>query len=141
MQYIRAVDRASLNKKLIDALEKLPNVKLFFNHKLTGADFNRNIAWFQPRRDDAKAKPSDRRSEEIEISFDLLIGADGAHSATRNHLMRATRMTYQQEYIDTLWCEFEIPAGEEGVWKISPGHLHIWPGSEHMFIAIPSKVS
>ena len=75
-------------------------------------------------------------------------------------------MDYKQEYIDTLWCEFHIdPAtakdpslagintkvAEAGTsdkhsgdpdfdnkFKISPHHLHIWPGRTHMFIAIPS---
>ena len=30
-----AADRGELNKTFLDALEKFPNVKLFFNHKLT----------------------------------------------------------------------------------------------------------
>ena len=30
-----AADRGELNKTLLDALEEFPNVKLFFNHKLT----------------------------------------------------------------------------------------------------------
>lgn len=87
-------------------------------------------------------------SKEIEISFDLLIGADGAHSAARQQLMKYTRIDYQQEYIDTLWCEFTIspvvdPNKEisESNFRISAHHLHIWPGKQHMFIAIPSLVS
>jgi len=30
-----AADRGELNKTFLDALEQFPNVKLFFNHKLT----------------------------------------------------------------------------------------------------------
>lgn len=81
--------------------------------------------------------PSDR-APEIEVSFDYLIGADGAHSAARFHMMKFARVDYQQEYIDTLWCEFHIPASEKGDFRISPNHLHIWPGREFMFIALPS---
>jgi len=50
-------------------------------------------------------------------------------------------MDYQQEYINTLWCEFRIAPRKtvDGVdFKISPNHLHIWPAGEFMFIAIPS---
>lgn len=60
--------------------------------------------------------------------------------------MKYLRMDYQQEYIDTLWCEFTIDAqkqiGEDPAsrFKISPNHLHIWPGKDFMFIAIPSTV-
>ena len=150
-QYIQAVDRASLNKRLLDALEKLPNVTLHFNHKLTGADFNKSIAWFEqhgnatktdhaqhPTQNDALWHDQ-QRATEISVAFDLLIGADGAHSATRYHLMKFARLDYQQEYIDTLWCEFHIaPRSSDSSFAIDPNHLHIWPGGSFMFIAIPS---
>lgn len=78
-----------------------------------------------------------------------MIGADGAHSAVRYHMMKFQRMNYQQEYIDTLWCEFRIDPRAEtpgtidplAKFRISPNHLHIWPGKDFMFIAIPSDVS
>ncbi len=146
VQSIFAIDRGGLNKALLDELESMPNIKFFFNHKLTGADFKKNKAWFTISR--GKTSTSGTRDEEIEIDFDFLIGADGAHSAARYHLMKYTRMDYQQEYIDTLWCEFHIEArkvrlGEdpESRFHISPHHLHIWPGKDFMFIAIPSFVS
>jgi kynurenine 3-monooxygenase len=144
------VDRGRLNTILLDELEKTPNVTIFFNHKLTGADFKNNRAWFERRTptdtvgtfqatsgDDDKSI-NVRRAPEVEVPFDLLIGADGAHSATRFHLMKYARMDYQQEYIDTLWCEFTIKPTEDGQFSISPNHLHIWPGQEFMFIALPS---
>ncbi|KAJ8120601.1 hypothetical protein O1611_g10326 [Lasiodiplodia mahajangana] len=138
---IFAVDRAGLNKRLLDILDDMPNVKFCFNHKLTGADFKRRKAWFEFRD---HTTTSDRPAE-IEIDFDFMIGADGAHSAVRYHLMKFTRMNYNQEYIDTLWCEFQIKPNEvsngqsaESKFRISPNHLHIWPGKEFMFIAIPS---
>lgn len=122
----------------------MPNVKLFFNHKLTGADFQSRRAWFEAR--DTTMIPNSR-PREIEVTFDLMIGADGAHSAVRYHLMKFTRMDYQQEYIDTLWCEFRIQPrevesgnGNGPQFRISPNHLHIWPGKDFMFIAIPSEV-
>ncbi|PNY24899.1 Kynurenine 3-monooxygenase [Tolypocladium capitatum] len=140
---IYAIDRSDLNSRLLDILDSMPNVKLFFNHKLTGADFRTHRAWFEAR--DRDASPNDR-PREIEITFDLMIGADGAHSAMRYHLMKFSRMDYQQEYIDTLWCEFQLSAREtgpkDGPWakfRISPNHLHIWPGKDFMFIAIPSE--
>ncbi|KAG9241233.1 kynurenine 3-monooxygenase-like protein [Calycina marina] len=143
-----AADRGELNKILLDGLEQFPNVKLFFNHKLTGADFKNKKAWFEiqdTNQPDAKIRqkqsPQQARNQEVEIHFDFMIGADGAHSATRYHLMKYVRMDYQQEYIDTLWCEFTIPPNTKGPskWAISPNHLHIWPAKDFMFIAIPSS--
>ncbi|KAL9589861.1 MAG: hypothetical protein Q9203_001316 [Teloschistes exilis] len=149
-RYIRAVDRAALNKRLLDYLEKMPNVALHFNHKLTGADFKNNTAWFEqrliPKKDHAQ-NPTDHgstqsdhdRPREISVDFDFLIGTDGAHSAARYHMMKYARLSYQQEYIDTLWCEFHIsPSASDSSYMISPNHLHIWPGGSLMFIAIPS---
>ncbi|KAI4276881.1 MAG: hypothetical protein LQ337_002179 [Flavoplaca oasis] len=149
-RYIQAVDRAMLNKLLLDYLEQMRNVTLHFNHKLTGADFNKNAAWFEqrvvPRKDhaqnptgNASTQPNKDRPEEITVDFDFMIGADGAHSAARFHMMKFARLAYQQEYIDTLWCEFHInPRSSDSSFAISPDHLHIWPGGSFMFIAIPS---
>ncbi|RYP63114.1 hypothetical protein DL770_009454 [Monosporascus sp. CRB-9-2] len=141
---IFAVDRAGLNRRLLDILEAMPNVKFFFNHKLTGADFKRCKAWFEVRR----STDSTDRPREIEVNFDFMLGADGAHSAVRYHLMKFTRMDYQQEYIDTLWCELQIKpteksrySGIDSRFRISPNHLHIWPGKQFMFIAIPSETN
>ena len=125
----------------------MPNVKFFFRHKLTGADLREHKAWFEVL---SRKSPEDSvavQNEEVEVDFDFLIGADGAYSAARFHMMKYTRMDYQQEYIDTLWCEFSIPPKDskdskdfESAFRISPHHLHIWPGKEFMFIAIPSLV-
>ncbi|KXL43522.1 hypothetical protein M433DRAFT_110387 [Acidomyces richmondensis BFW] len=149
-RYIRAVDRANLNKLLLDELEGLHNVKFFFNHKLTGADFQKRRAWFEQnfcRSDKDKQTRTNERPKEIEVAFDLILGCDGAHSSVRYHMMKFVRMNFEQTYIDTLWCEFTIPAatststatlkGSSG-YAISPNHLHIWPGADKMFIAIPS---
>ncbi|PGH13875.1 hypothetical protein AJ80_06144 [Polytolypa hystricis UAMH7299] len=153
-RFINAIDRTALNGVLLDELEKTPNVKLFFNHKLTGADFRNKKAWFEredpndPNMGAFKATSDNEdddktinvsRAPEVEVPFDFLIGADGAHSAARYHLMKYTRMDYKQEYIDVVWVELQIPPSEEtNDFRISPNHLHIWPGREFMFIALPS---
>ncbi|KAK7961677.1 kynurenine 3-monooxygenase [Apiospora aurea] len=144
---IYAADRAELNKALLDILEKMPNVKFYFNHKLTGADFKRKVAWFEVQNSEkSSSKSSAGRAKEVEVSFDFMLGADGAHSSVRYHLMKYTQMDYQQEYIDTLWCEFQISPNRRRKsehpmerFLISPYHLHIWPGKQFMFIAIPSE--
>ena len=159
-KHINAVDRANLNKLLLDELDELPNVKLHFNHRLTGADFRKRKAWFEktsPRSaqtaDGAQEQQNQgspaSRPKEVEVDFDLILGCDGAHSNVRHHLMKYVRMDYEQSYIDTIWCEFTIPpttnlpldarteSARDG-FATSPNHLHIWPGTDKMFIAIPS---
>ena len=155
-RFQRAVDRADLNKRLLDEVEGMSNVKLHFDHKLTGADLRKRKAWFEqtasrepPTADGAQVRQEKggARDREIEVDFDLILGCDGAHSSVRYHMMKAVRMNYEQSYIDTLWCEFTIqpaastsattPSAKDG-FATSPNHLHIWPNDHNMFIAIPS---
>ncbi|KAK4939881.1 kynurenine 3-monooxygenase, mitochondrial precursor [Elasticomyces elasticus] len=134
-RFQRSVDRAGLNRVLLDHLDSLPNVKFFFQHKMTGADFHKKKAWFEIKD---RADSVYDRAREIEVDFDLLIGADGAHSAARYHMMKYARTDYHQEYIDCLWSEFTMPANDSGDFAISPNHLHIWPAGNFMFIALPN---
>jgi kynurenine 3-monooxygenase len=127
------MDRTGLNKTLLDHLEAMPNVKLIFNHKVVGVDFRKKVAWFEHR-----SKSPEEQGEEFEISFDLMIGADGAHSAVRYHLMKFVPMSFQQEYIDKLWCQFHVPPSPRGDFRIPPNYLHIWPQDDSMFIALPN---
>ncbi|KAF2751725.1 FAD/NAD(P)-binding domain-containing protein [Sporormia fimetaria CBS 119925] len=129
-----ALDRTSLNKTLLDHLESMPNVKIFFNYKLVGADFKKKRAWFERH-----LSSDPERGTEFEVSFDFLIGADGAHSAVRYHLMKFEPMAYQQEYIDKLWCQFHVPPSSSGDYRIPPNYLHIWPQDDSMFIALPNE--
>ncbi|PVI02377.1 kynurenine 3-monooxygenase [Periconia macrospinosa] len=129
-----AMDRAGLNKTLLDKLEAMPNVRFFFNHKLISADFKKNLAWFERH-----GKSDDPvRGTEVEVKFELLIGADGAHSAVRYHLMKFVPMGYQQQYIDKLWCQFLVKPSSTGDFRLPPNYLHIWPQDESMFIALPN---
>ncbi|RMZ89092.1 hypothetical protein DV736_g3680, partial [Chaetothyriales sp. CBS 134916] len=130
-----SVDRAELNKLILNWIGAMPNVKLYFHHKLTGADFKNKKAWFEIQPNGSR---SSGRAPEIEVSFDFMIGADGAHSAVRHHMMKYARMQYEQIYIDCLWCEFTMSASKSGGFRISPNHLHIWPGGSFMFIALPN---
>lgn len=132
-----AIDRAVLTAALLDSLDRLPNVKLFFNHKLVSADFHSGTALVED---------GDWLSQATKVRFDIMLGADGAHSAVRCNMMKISRMDYQHEYLDVLWCEFRMKPGKvraDGscAWKISPDHLHIWPAGDSMFIAIPNKVT
>lgn len=144
-RYQRSIDRNELSKVLLDKLGTMPNVKIFFQKKLTGADFDSKKAWFE----DLCAKPKysrenpSRRAPEDEVHFDFMIGADGAHSAVRFHLMKFATVDYSQSYIDCLWSEFTMQpvlqsSRYPGGYQISPNHLHIWPAGSSMFIALPT---
>lgn len=146
-RFQRAVDRNRLNNILLDELAKHQNVKMNFNYKLTGADFDRQRAWFELK---TSTPDTGGRPREIEVKFDLVLGCDGAHSRVRYDMMKFVRMNFQQSYIDVMWCEFSVPlatsanssdeisASARDGFKTSPNHLHIWPSEDKMFIALPN---
>ncbi|KAE8329725.1 hypothetical protein BDV39DRAFT_202671 [Aspergillus sergii] len=129
-KFTNATDRSHLTNVLLDELERTTNISVFFSHKFTAANLNTNQAFFELRQGNLSPK-------HLAASFDLIIGADGAYSATRSQLMKHTPMDYQQKYDDIRWCEIQISERARPD-QLSPNHLHIWPGRESMFVAVPS---
>jgi kynurenine 3-monooxygenase len=80
-QCINSIDRADLNKDLLDQVEKLPNVKIRFRHKLLRADFDGKKLEFQV----------DGGRETLKADADFVVGADGAFSKVREQMMRIVR--------------------------------------------------
>ncbi|GAA5812052.1 hypothetical protein MFLAVUS_005501 [Mucor flavus] len=130
-EHINAVDRARLNELLLDAAEKMENVTVHFEHRLTQADIETNKLEFVVADGTTKT-----------YHTDLIIGADGAYSKLRSQMMRRMRMDYDQEYIDTGYCELSMPPakGPDGkpTFALDPNHLHIWPRHTFMLIALPN---
>ncbi|KAI9476320.1 MAG: hypothetical protein EXX96DRAFT_610133 [Benjaminiella poitrasii] len=131
-QHINAVDRARLNEILLDAAEKMDNVTIYFDHRLDQADLDENSLQFAINNSDEKKT----------YKVDLIIGADGAYSRTRSQMMRRMRMNYNQEYIDTGYCELLMPPAKDAdgnsTFALDPNHLHIWPRHTFMLIALPN---
>ncbi|TDL27357.1 FAD/NAD-binding domain-containing protein [Rickenella mellea] len=134
-QCINSIDRGLLNEGLIDEVQAAHNVRVFFLHKLTTADFDRRVLSLR------KSHPSG--DEDVDVTFDLCIGADGSYSNVRRQLMRFIRMDYQQVYIPHEYIELKMPPARDSngniLFPLDPNHLHIWPRSSFMLIALPNK--
>ncbi|KAL9093123.1 MAG: hypothetical protein Q9159_000482 [Coniocarpon cinnabarinum] len=98
-RFIRAADRGELNKALLDELDGFENVQMHFGFKIVRVEEENGSAVVEERGGNG---------EERSVEFDLLIGADGAHSTVRSALSKLTRLDFSQEYVDTMWCEFSI---------------------------------
>ncbi|KAL8723980.1 MAG: hypothetical protein Q9181_007042 [Wetmoreana brouardii] len=141
--------RTTIGNRLMLALCKEPNAKVFFGHKLVACDLNAKTAAFeciQPRDENnlglaegmtANEPHSERVKSKRTTGFDFIIGADGAHSLLRQQMMRQSNMDYQQSYIDALWCDFFMPPNLDGNHSLDPTFLHVWPNKESVFIALP----
>ncbi|KAG8878321.1 kynurenine 3-monooxygenase, mitochondrial precursor [Tulasnella sp. 331] len=132
-QCINSIERGRLNEELLDRATAHPSIRIFFQHKLTTADFDAKIATFDSAAD----------QRQVQSSFDLCIGADGSYSNVRRQLMRVVKMDYQQEYISHEYLELRMPPGpivnDQPTFLIDPNHLHIWPRHSFMLIALPNK--
>ncbi|XP_026563427.1 kynurenine 3-monooxygenase isoform X1 [Pseudonaja textilis] len=125
-QYILSIDRANLNKELLTAAEKYPNVKLYFEHKLLHCNVDSGLLTFSGPDQMTK-----------EITCDLIVGCDGAFSTVRKQFMRQTRFDYSQVYIPHGYLELKIPP-KNGDFAMEPNYLHIWPRNTFMMIALPN---
>ncbi|TIA90249.1 hypothetical protein E3P81_02552 [Wallemia ichthyophaga] len=111
----------------------LPNVSISFDAKIRSVQFDERVLHYEQNGATAAHK-----------DWDLVLGADGAHSVIRNQLMRVMRMDYAQEYIPHAYLELSIPAGPvDGLGRptflLDAHHLHIWPRQSFMLIALPNQ--
>ena len=102
-------------------------MNVIFDQKVTDIDF------------DAKElvivdEPSGRAQT---LSFEMLIGADGAGSRVRRSLIAKTGGHSRSEFLDHDYKELEIPA-VDGKHAMEPKALHIWPRGGYMLIALPN---
>jgi len=127
-QVINSISRAQLNTVLMDAAERTDKVKLFFKQKCTGMNFKNGEIYFIDMESGRKYK---RNPETI-------IAADGANSSVRMSLLKSGRFNYSQAYLEHGYKELEIPAGEDGGFRLEKNALHIWPRKSFMMIALPN---
>ncbi|XP_072533138.1 kynurenine 3-monooxygenase [Salminus brasiliensis] len=125
-QYILSVGRTNLNKELLTAVEAYPNTELNFSHKL--------LDW-SPETGTMTFHGLD--GAEKEIQADLVVGCDGAFSATRKQFLRRSRFDYSQTYIPHGYIELSMPP-RNGEFAMEPNFLHIWPRNTFMMIALPN---
>lgn len=81
VQCINAIDRGLLNEGLLGEVLAHPNIRVFFQHKLTTADFDARVLSFH----------DSAGNEDVQVSFDFCVGADGSYSNVRRQLMRCVR--------------------------------------------------
>ena len=99
-EHINSVSRPGLNMLLLDAVEKLPNVELYFEHGCREVDLTNASAQFKDYRND----------KEVEISADLLFGTDGAGSVVRKAMFRQRDFlfSYSQNWLTHGYKEISI---------------------------------
>ncbi|QAA80276.1 FAD-dependent monooxygenase [Aequorivita sp. H23M31] len=129
-EFINSVSRPGLNKLLLNEAEKMPNVKIIFNHACTEVDFDKPAATFE----DFNSR------EKSTYSADVIFGTDGAGSVVRANMIHDKEflLNISQQWLGHGYKELEIPATENGGYRTYKNALHIWPRGEDMLIALPN---
>lgn len=127
-QAIYSVSRAQLNQTLLDFAEQFPNVSLHFETQCVAVDLDKP----------SLSVKNLQNGEVREIEADFFIGADGAYSVIRYHMLKLDRFDYCQTYLQHGYKELSIAPDPNGKWKLEPNALHIWPRHQFMLIALPN---
>ncbi len=129
-EYINSISRPGLNMLLLDEAEKMPNVKIIFNHACETVDLENASATFR----DFNSK------KEMTITADAIFGTDGAGSVVRKSMFENHKFlfSFSQQWLSHGYKELEIPAAENGEFRTYKNALHIWPRGEDMLIALPN---
>jgi kynurenine 3-monooxygenase len=127
-EVIYATSRSELNMALMDAADQYPEVRMHFNQKCAGMNFDNNeLRVF----DEATGAQTTLHTQTV-------IGTDGSASAIRMEMQRTRRFNLSQTYLDYGYKELLIPAGPKGEFLIEKNALHIWPRGAFMLIALPN---
>src|SRR5437867_1869210 len=127
-EYINVVSRAELNKKLMDLAGRYENVKIHFDSRCTGINFEHNIIYFKNEKDNT----------DFIVKQGVTIAADGATSAVRMEMLKEPRFDFSQQYENYGYKELTIPPGPHEVFLMEKNALHIWPRGSFMLIALPN---
>ncbi len=127
-EVIWSLSRGRLNIALIDAAERA-GAHFHFDRRLESATFGDGVTL--RFHDDANGS-----THEHHAAFAL--GCDGAGSALRAAMDRATPLGERIEALGHGYKELEIPALPEKGFAIERNALHIWPRGNYMCIALPN---
>jgi kynurenine 3-monooxygenase len=134
-KHINSIGRAALNMTVIEAAQRHPNVRVFFNHKCTGVDLDSATAQLLNNASPARTSTS----QPMTAAGDAVIGVDGAFSAVRQSMqLNIPNFKYDESYLAHGYKELTIPPGPSGSWQMGKNALHIWPRKSFMMIALPN---
>ena len=136
---INSIGRGALNTTVIEAAQRYPNVRVYFNHKCTDVDLDSATAHLERTDRAVEAAVSAANPKIIPAHGDAVIGVDGAFSAVRQSMqMQINRFEYDESYLAHGYKELTIPPAPDGSWQMEKNALHIWPRKSFMMIALPN---
>ena len=127
-QCIYSVARAGLNRILVEQAEAMPNVNFVWGHRCGGYRI----------QEDGVRVAFEHQGEDRSMTFDHVLGTDGAFSAIRGQMMRNDRFDFEQRYLAHGYKEVPMLPGADGGFQMEEDGLHIWPRGTFMLMALPN---
>src|SRR6059058_2677641 len=125
---INSIGRAALNTTVIQAAQRYPNVRVYFDHRCTGVDLDTPVAHLETA------------NRTVTATADAVVGVDGAFSAVRKSMQgEIANFQYDESYLAHGYKELMIPPAPDGSWRMEKEALHIWPRKSFMMIALPNS--
>jgi kynurenine 3-monooxygenase len=136
---INSIGRGALNAAVIEAAQRYPNVRVYFNHRCTDVDLDSATAHLETSPVATGVSPANSENQIISAHGDAVIGVDGAFSAVRQSMqMQISGFEYDESYLAHGYKELTIPPAPDGSWRMEKNALHIWPRKSFMMIALPN---
>lgn len=124
---ICSVSRGGLNQKLV-ALAEEAGVNFIFDCPIWDIDLEHAVLYTGETEVGAWEA----------MSYDIVLGADGAYSKIRGRMQRQSRFEYSQHYLNIGYKELTIDADVFSKHRLDPNSFHIWPRGHFMLIALPN---
>lgn len=125
-QCIYSISRSALNRLLTEQAES-NGVEFYFNKYCKALDVKEKKIWLENTADNSIQT----------LSYNWLIGADGAFSRVREFLSTNEGFTSHIQKLGHGYKELHIPP-VNGDYGMEKNALHIWPREQFMLIALPN---
>jgi len=123
-EVLHSIDRNELNELLLDRAEAHPGVKLHFEHRCTGVDAAKR-----------EVRIEDAAHNQVEVTADWIVGADGAFSRVREEMQRGQRANFSKEFLEWGYKELNLPARLDGSSQLRLNALHVWPRGHCLIVS------
>jgi len=134
---INSISRPGLNALLLDAIEEIDTVDLYFNAACIDLDLERCVGHFEQQK---PGNSGAEQSETFHIRADVIFGCDGAGSVVRKTLQnkKGEGFDFTLDWLSHGYKELSIGPGPDHTFQLRDDALHIWPRGEDMIIALPN---
>jgi len=126
-EVIYSASRGALNGILMTAAERA-GATIRFDRRCVAVDL----------AGDRLTLADDEAGGTIDVSYDVLIGADGSGSVLRDAIAAITDGKVSEKRLGHGYKELTITPGPDGAFRMERNALHIWPRGGYMLIALPN---